>query len=224
MRRYLPLQGFAGGRPGACNELLIHRADGSTEALDLISSGAMVGKDDVFEMRLGAGGGYGDPLDRDPALVATDIAQGRFAPEVARTSYGVVLGDAAATEQLREEMRRDRLTRARPPAKPLARNAVRIDGDAQPLFPGVVQHGAVAVAEVSGTPLAIAPDQWTDGCAVLIERLWDADGPDVIFRSWLDPESGRTLQVEALLGEDRDRFIVAPVRWTDAGNAERAAA
>ena len=71
---------------------------------------------------------------------------------------------------------------------------------------------------------AISPDHWTDGCAVLIDRLWDADGPDVIFRSWLDPESGRALQVEALLGEDRDRFMVAPVRWTEAGNAERAAA
>ena len=224
MRRYLPLQGFAGGRPGACNQLLIHRADGSTEALDLISSGAMVGKDDWFEMRLGAGGGYGDPLDRDPALVETDIAQGRFAAEVARSSYGVVIGDAAATERLRNEMRRDRLKRARPPAKPLARTAVRIAGEAQPLFPGVVQHGAVAVAEASGAPLAVSPDHWTDGCAVLIERLWDADGPDVIFRSWLDPESGRALQVEALLGEDRDRFMVAPVRWTEAGNAERAAA
>jgi N-methylhydantoinase B len=101
---------------------------------------------------------------------------------------------------------------------------VRIEGAAQPLFPGVVQHGAVAVAQASGAPLAIAPDHWTDGCAVLIERLWGADGPEVIFRSWLDPESGRALQVEALLGEDRDRFIVAPVRWTEAGNAERAAA
>jgi N-methylhydantoinase B len=223
MRRYLPLQGFAGGRPGACNELLIHRADGSTEALDLISSGAMVGKDDVFEMRLGAGGGYGDPLDRDPAMVATDVAQGRFAADVARASYGVVIGDDAATDRLREEMRRDRLKRARAPAKPIARNAVRIDGNAQPLFPGVVQHGAVAVAEASGAPLAIAPDHWADGCAMLIERLWGEDGPDVIFRSWLDPETGRALQVEALLGEDRDRFVAAPIRWTEAAEARKAA-
>ncbi len=223
MRRWLPLQGFAGGRPGACNELLIHRADGSTEALDLISSGALVGKDDRFEMRLGCGGGYGDPLDRDPALVATDVAQGRITAEVARSSYGIVLDNVAATEQLRDEMRRDRLAHARPAAKPIARGAVGISGDTQPLFPGVVQRGAIAVAEASGAPLAIAPDHWSDGCPVLIERLWGADGPDVIFRSWLDPETGRALQVEALLGEDRDRFIVAPVRWTEAAQARKAA-
>jgi N-methylhydantoinase B len=223
MRRWLPLQGFAGGRPGACNELLIHRADGSVEALDMISSGAVVGKDDWFEMRLGAGGGYGDPLDRDPAMVASDVAHERFAAEIARSSYGVVIGDADATERLREDMRRDRLARARPATKPIARNAVRIGGDAQPLFPGVVQHGGVAIAEVSGAPLAVAPDHWTDGCPVLVERLWGEDGPDVIFRSWLDPQTGRALQVEALLGEDCDRFVVAPIRWTEAAEARKAA-
>jgi N-methylhydantoinase B len=135
----------------------------------------------------------------------------------------VIIGDADATQRLREAMRRDRLARARPAAKPLARNAIRIGGEAQPLFPGVVQQGAVAVAEASGAPLAIAPDHWADGCPVLIERLWGEDGPDVIFRSWLDPETGRAFQVEALLGEDRDRFIAAPVRWTEAAETLAAA-
>ena len=45
------------------------------------------------------------------------------------------------------------------------------------MFPGVVQHGAVAVAEASGAPLAVAPDHWTDGCPVLIERLWEDEPP-----------------------------------------------
>ena len=32
----------------------------------MISSNAIVRGEDSFEMRLGGGGGYGDPLDRDP--------------------------------------------------------------------------------------------------------------------------------------------------------------
>ena len=57
MRRWLPLQGFAGGRPGDGNRFLIHRGDGSVEQLDVSSSGARVGPEDWFEMRLGSGGG-----------------------------------------------------------------------------------------------------------------------------------------------------------------------
>jgi N-methylhydantoinase B len=92
------------------------------------------------------------------------------------------------------------------------------------LFPGIVQRGALSVAELSGAPLAIAPDHWTDGCAMLIERIWGADGPDILFRSWLDPETGRALHVEATRAEDPDRFLVAPRRWTEAGQAEGIAA
>jgi N-methylhydantoinase B len=217
MRRWLPLQGFAGGKPGACNQFLIHRADGGVESLDMISAGARVGAEDWFEMRLGSGGGYGDPLDRDPAKVELDVRQGRFDAKVAREAYGVVLTDPTATERVRGEMRLARLARARPAAKRLSREALKIAGEPQPLFPGVVQYGAVAVAEISGAPLAHSPDAWTEGCPVLVEPLWGEHGPEVIYRTWLDPETGRALHVEAVLGDDPDRFVAAPKRWAEAG-------
>ncbi len=145
MRRWLPLQGLAGGRPGACNEFLIHRADGSIEALDMISAGAKVRDGEWFELRMGSGGGYGDPLDRDPADVARDVAHGRYDVAVAQEAYGVVVADANATERLREAMRRDRLARAEPPAKPRSRdvNVSKWRGPNRS-FPGVVQRGAIA--------------------------------------------------------------------------------
>jgi N-methylhydantoinase B len=219
MRRWLPLQGLAGGRPGACNEFLIHRADGSIEALDMISAGAKVREGEWFELRMGSGGGYGDPLDRAPDEVARDVAHGRFDAAVAHDAYGVVLGDADATERLRARMRRDRLSRARPAAKPLARDDVMPRGKPRPLFPGIVQDGDIAIAEASGAPLARAPDHWTEGCPVLIEPLYDNEKPGVIHRSWLDPETGRSLHVEAVLAEDPERFLVAPRRWVDAASA-----
>jgi len=168
-------------------------------------------------MRLGNGGGYGDPLDRDRALVEADVTFGRIDQAIAHEAYGVVAGDAVATERLREEMRRDRLARAEPAAKPVSRDAVTIAGDPLPLYPGVVQRGGVALAEVSGAPLALAPDHWTSGCPALIERPWGGNGPDVSYRSWLDPETGRALHVEAIVDGDVDSFWVAPSRWVEAG-------
>jgi N-methylhydantoinase B len=55
----------------------------------------------------GGGGGWGDPLERDPALVAKDVAMGLISQEQAAKSYGVVLHpggfavDDGATARLR---------------------------------------------------------------------------------------------------------------------------
>ncbi|MGB8433132.1 MAG: hydantoinase B/oxoprolinase family protein, partial [Burkholderiales bacterium] len=59
------------------------------------------------------GGGWGDPLEREPELVALDVLQGKVSPQAARADYGVVLTpraeeweiDIAATDALRAEMR-----------------------------------------------------------------------------------------------------------------------
>jgi N-methylhydantoinase B len=214
MRRWLPLEGLSGGRPGACNELVIHRAEGANETLNLSSTGAVMREGDWFELRMASGGGFGDPLDRDQALVEGDLASGRFDEAVARMVYGVVAGDKRATEAMRAQLRRDRLHRADPALKPLSRDAVTIVGEAQPLYPGVVQRGGIAVAEASGAPLAVAPDHWTDGCPSLVEARWGKDGPPVKFRTWLDPDSGRALHVEASVSENERGFLVAPRRWT----------
>jgi N-methylhydantoinase B len=57
-----------------------------------------------------AGGGYGDPLARDPARVREDVADGFVSVEAAKRDYGVALTatgivDEAATKRLRREMR-----------------------------------------------------------------------------------------------------------------------
>jgi N-methylhydantoinase B len=113
-------------------------------------------------------------------------------------------------------MRRDRLARAEPAARPLSRDVALPAGEALPLYPGVVQRGGLALAEVSGAPLALAPDPWTAGCPLLVERRWRGEGPNVSYRSWLDPETGRALHVEAVVDDDCDNFIVAPARWLEA--------
>jgi N-methylhydantoinase B len=64
------------------------------------------------------GGGYGDPLARDPELVWRDVRAGLVSPEAARGIYGVVLGadgaDEQATVTARDAARAARLASARP--------------------------------------------------------------------------------------------------------------
>ncbi len=65
----------------------------------------------------GGGGGFGDPIDRDPAAVLRDVIDGYVSTRAARDVYGVVLDDAgegvleAETEQLRKNIRNDRIER-----------------------------------------------------------------------------------------------------------------
>ena len=70
-------------------------------------------------VRTGGGGGWGDPLERDAALVAVDAAEGLISRRAARELYGVVLQgsmslDESATQRLRDQLRSRRKAR---PAK-----------------------------------------------------------------------------------------------------------
>jgi len=80
-----------------------------------------VGPDDFVVSVNNAGGGFGDPLLREPAAVARDISEGRVSAAVAASVYGVVLaGDAdpsvdeAATTARRAALRQERLAAASP--------------------------------------------------------------------------------------------------------------
>jgi N-methylhydantoinase B len=73
------------------------------------------------------GGGYGDPLDREPERVARDVRSGAVTARTAGLIYGVVLGpggavDAAATERRRDEIRDARRTGKRSSEAPAFRS------------------------------------------------------------------------------------------------------
>ncbi|MGE5270168.1 MAG: hydantoinase B/oxoprolinase family protein [Thiohalocapsa sp.] len=66
---------------------------------------------DLFRHEVAGGGGWGDPLQRDPALVLRDVLNDFVSPEAARDDYGVMLDgeplavDEAATMARRQQMR-----------------------------------------------------------------------------------------------------------------------
>jgi N-methylhydantoinase B len=107
-QRFLPW-GLNGGKPGTPSSNLIVRdgvpEDPPSKAYRILHHG------DTLRHTLAGAGGHGDPLERDPALVAEDVADEKVSLEAARTEYGVVIDpstltvDTAATSALRAELR-----------------------------------------------------------------------------------------------------------------------
>ena len=73
--------------------------------------------DDVYAVRWTGGGGFGDPMERDPALIQKDLDGFCVTEASAREVYGAVLDpdgqvDAVATQKKREKIRAERVRRA----------------------------------------------------------------------------------------------------------------
>jgi N-methylhydantoinase B len=104
--------GVLGGDPGMRSRKRMVRTDGSEEWLPSKIEGIKVKAGDLLYFNTWGGGGWGDPLERDPQLVAQDVARRLVTREGARR-YGVVIStdgsvDDAATAALRDEMRNAR--------------------------------------------------------------------------------------------------------------------
>ena len=108
--------GMQGGRPGAVARVVLNH--GTSTERDL-------GKLDILHPREGdvvtimtpGGGGYGNPLDREPDLVRQDVLLGYVSAAAARDQYGVVM-TGEAVDGNETEMLRQRLRAAQPPPRP----------------------------------------------------------------------------------------------------------
>src|SRR2546430_16147090 len=79
MRAFVPLEGAAGGMPGATTELLLHRAGvEEPERVSTAAAGVVLNAGDTFEIRCASGGGVGDPFYRDAGVGVGDAVHWRF--------------------------------------------------------------------------------------------------------------------------------------------------
>jgi len=62
---------------------------------------------EVVSVRTPGGGGYGDPLERDPEAVLEDVRNGTCSQQRAREVYGVVVADGEIDEVATRERRRE---------------------------------------------------------------------------------------------------------------------
>ncbi len=112
--------GIEGGLPSMPHGLSLKRAGVNEEEwLGAIFSDVPIGPGDSFSRPTAGGGGFGDPLERDPALVLEDVADDYVSIERAAKDYGVVIRaidaelcdyevDEAATRVERDTIRRQR--------------------------------------------------------------------------------------------------------------------
>src|SRR5438552_17940000 len=100
--------GILGGKPGTRSEKLLLRKDGTSERLPSKCDEVKVEPGDMLVYRTAGGGGRKDPFDRPVEKAEADVAKGLVRAEKAKSDYGVVVGDAAATEELRERLRAER--------------------------------------------------------------------------------------------------------------------
>ena len=107
-RRKIRPYGLYGGYPGKPSTNFIDRGAGP-EALDSKLT-MTIRQGDVFVHELAGGGGWGDPLARDPAAVLRDVRNELVSAQAAADDYGVVVDTdhwrivQAATDALRAEL------------------------------------------------------------------------------------------------------------------------
>lgn len=220
-RERLTISGMAGGLPGAVTRFQLRRSGArDPEPLYAHTEDVRLFEGDAVILDNGNGGGWGDPLRRDPVLVADDLRRGLLRAEEARTIFGVEPDDPEATVSLRSKIRRERLARAEPPPHPLkwTPDLRRLaEGLRAPLGPEVLQSGALAVGERSGAPLAVSPRPWTEGCPRI--HSFVASSSDVDVTAYLDPQSGDLLAVDVVTAGSPCSFEVSPERWVRASDS-----
>jgi len=103
--------GLHGGKDALPNRFSILRKDGSMQKLPTGKTPGHIALEagDGFLVEVGGGGGFCNPLERDPQKVLADVRSGYVSLEAARREYGVVVQqrgrrftlDIAATDVLR---------------------------------------------------------------------------------------------------------------------------
>jgi N-methylhydantoinase B/oxoprolinase/acetone carboxylase alpha subunit len=99
-RSKIPPSGLYGGEPGLGSQLLVRRAgEQEFRTFDVVFGVAsptkftnvLLRRGDELRYRAPGGAGFGNPADRDPALVREDVLEGFVSSEAAARSYGAQL-------------------------------------------------------------------------------------------------------------------------------------
>ncbi|WP_247730731.1 hydantoinase B/oxoprolinase family protein [Halovivax limisalsi] len=100
----------------------------------------------VASIQTPGGGGYGDPLERDPEAVLEDVRDEKVSAEAARERYGVVVSDGELDREATQD-RREELRAARPDGGTEAANAPDGGRDDSGTTPPAAERDAEVSAE-----------------------------------------------------------------------------
>lgn len=92
-RSVTPPWGINGGLHGVISRKVLIHADGTEEELASKVDNVEVKAGDQILFVTAGGGGWGDPLLRDPEIVANDVKRGLLSSDKAKADYGVIFHD-----------------------------------------------------------------------------------------------------------------------------------
>jgi len=121
MKHLIPPTGCAGGCNGRPGDIWINPDSARAKRLPTRYADYPLRTGDIFRLDTPGGGGYGDPLARDPERVLTDVREGLVSRETAERDYGVILRpvdrswmlDLPATQARRAQLRSAKAPRSR---------------------------------------------------------------------------------------------------------------
>jgi N-methylhydantoinase B len=209
----VPPGGFGGGYPASGSSYVVLKNTGALEAIEGGSlpdlerfegesqrppskTGSLVLEEgDVIVLRGGGGGGLGDPLFRETALVADDLRSGYITPQVAENLYGVVVADGKVDEDASKD-RRARIREERIGEVPTR--------EAKPPADRGIAVGPSG-CEACGEPLSTMPDPRVRPLVDALEELGmearpRPEGKDrMLLRETFCPGCGSALHVDLML-------------------------
>ena len=176
---------------------------------------------DIILFRWGAGGGYGDPLERDPEAVLRDVKMRAIFPETAEDMYGVILKqdgmaiDPEATRKRRELYRGQRLALRKGTAESIRPEDVRRKiGRMHEYLEILEKHsGERVIACVKcGNPFCSADENYKDFtiyrendlAGIRGRFLASGEKPFVLYQEYICPGCGTLLEVDVLCRELED--------------------
>jgi N-methylhydantoinase B len=228
--------GIFGGHPGSCARFEIVRnvdalaelgagraierldaAGGDYEELAGVNSGLVVKAGEIINVRLQNGGGYGDPIRRDPQAVVRDVRTGAVTQEVAERIYGVIVDgealDVAGTERRREAIRDARRSAMHPPRAGTSADGGSAAGAGRPgpvsgrwgesLRFAAGSGGAVAHCAHCDAALGDAAGDWRELAATVEVDAQDLGPlvqlpPELVARQYVCPACVAALWVEVV--------------------------
>ncbi|RDD62191.1 hydantoinase B/oxoprolinase family protein [Ferruginivarius sediminum] len=118
-RSDLPCVGVNGGKSGDTYKVSVFRENGEVQHVPGMSDDVVVGAGETVRIITTGGGGWGDPLTREPEMVAYDVTCGLVSEQSALADYGVVLRRAGYRYEVDEVQTRERRETMRSARDPL---------------------------------------------------------------------------------------------------------
>jgi len=165
-RAILACWGLRGGKAGAPFKVTVDPGGPNERVLPGLVDDEPIPAGTLVRVETTGGGGWGDPLEREPELVALDVLEGKVSARVAREEYGVVLagadGPSPAHDTPQGYAAAPRVDEA---ATRALRDRLRAVGGRRPFFdrgPGYrtlagVDHADVDFVDVPSDPGAVRP-------------------------------------------------------------------